>query len=111
MLLDEERVNLLPYILLPLCGPEEFSEEDMDGMPDDLQFLAPDKKRESDPFILNTLIECLILLCANRPGRETLRRKKVYPIIRELHKALSSNEEIAQSCEKLVEILMRRESE
>lgn len=25
--LDEDQVNLLPYILLPICGPEEFPED------------------------------------------------------------------------------------
>lgn len=25
--LNEDQVNLLPYILLPICGPEEFPED------------------------------------------------------------------------------------
>lgn len=25
--LDEDQVNLLPYVLLPICGPEEFPED------------------------------------------------------------------------------------
>lgn len=25
--LDEYQVNLLPYVLLPICGPEEFPED------------------------------------------------------------------------------------
>jgi hypothetical protein len=30
-------VNLATHLLLPLAGPEELDEDDMDGMPDDLQ--------------------------------------------------------------------------
>ncbi|KAJ3205020.1 hypothetical protein HDU67_009152, partial [Dinochytrium kinnereticum] len=50
MLLGEE-LNLLAYVLLPLCGSEDFEEEEMDGMPDELQFLEPTKTREPDPKI------------------------------------------------------------
>lgn len=38
-----EEVDLLPHLLLPLAGPEEFEEEEMDGMPIDLQYLPPEK--------------------------------------------------------------------
>lgn len=51
--------QILPYILLPLAGPEELSEEDMEGMPDDLQYLPEDKLREPDPKLRLMLIETL----------------------------------------------------
>ncbi|KAF9435856.1 hypothetical protein BGZ76_005379, partial [Entomortierella beljakovae] len=44
-LLDEDDINVLPYILLPLCGPEEFDLDDMEGMPEDIQLLPPTKTR------------------------------------------------------------------
>lgn len=40
-LLSEE-VNVLPFILLPLAGPEEFSEEDNDKFPIELQVIDGD---------------------------------------------------------------------
>lgn len=44
-------VDILPRLLLPLAGNEEFDEEDNDKLPVDLQFLPEDKTREEDPDI------------------------------------------------------------
>lgn len=99
VLMDEEGINVLPYLLLPLAGPEELSEEDMDGMFDELQLLPDDKKREPDHFIMKTLVETLVLLTATREGREHMRRRKVYPIIRELHLNVD-DEEIREVCDQ-----------
>lgn len=46
-----ESVDILPRLLLPLAGPEEFDEEDNDKLPLDLQYLPEDKQREEDPDI------------------------------------------------------------
>lgn len=46
-----EEVDILPRVLLPLAGPEEFNEEDNDKLPLDLQFLPENKEREEDPDI------------------------------------------------------------
>ena len=54
----------------------------MDGMLDDLQYLPPDKERETDADIRKMLLEALFRLCATRPAREILRKVKVYPILR-----------------------------
>jgi len=48
--------------LLPLAGPEELSEE-MEGLPEDLQYLGDDKTRESDPDIRKMLIESVMQVC------------------------------------------------
>lgn len=58
-LLSEE-VDLLPSILLPLAGPEQFEEEEMEKLPYDLQYLADDKVREPDPDIRKMLLEALM---------------------------------------------------
>lgn len=55
-----ESVDLLPKLLLPLAGPEEFDEEDNDKLPVDLQYLGADKTRERDPDLRKMLIETLI---------------------------------------------------
>lgn len=44
-------VDILPSLLLPLAGPEEFDDEDTDLLPSELQYLPDDKMRESDPDI------------------------------------------------------------
>lgn len=57
-LLDEE-VDILPRLLLPLAGPEEFPEDEMEKLPLDLQYLSPDKTREPDPDIRRMLLEAI----------------------------------------------------
>ena len=55
-----EDVDILPHLLLPLAGPEEFDEEDMDKLPPDLQYLEETKKREEDADIRQMLLEALL---------------------------------------------------
>jgi hypothetical protein len=106
--LSEDEINALPYILLPLTGNEEYDEEDTIDMLPDLQLLPPDKSRDSDPGIVRTHVETLMLLTTTREGRDTLRAIKVYPIIRETHLHVE-NENVREVCERLVQVLMRDE--
>jgi len=52
-------VDLLPRLLLPLAGPEEFDDDEMEKLPVDLQYLQPDKERELDTDIRRMLVEAL----------------------------------------------------
>ncbi|ODQ66590.1 protein HGH1 [Nadsonia fulvescens var. elongata DSM 6958] len=107
--IKDENINLLPYILLPLAGPEELDEDDMFNLPDELQLLGEDKKRDSDSQIICTHIESLLLLCTTKECREYLREKSVYAIIKELHKAVD-DAEICERCDRIVQLLMRDEA-
>ncbi|KAJ3333479.1 hypothetical protein HDU76_007693, partial [Blyttiomyces sp. JEL0837] len=107
-LLLSEELNLLPYILLPLCGSEDFTDEEMEGMPDELQLMEPDKSREPDSHLRLILIETLLLLTSSRPGRELLRTKRAYPVIRNMHRA-EHDEVVMERAERLVNMLMRDE--
>lgn len=100
--------NLLPYILLPLMGPEEYSDEDTEGMLDELQLLEPDKEREKDAEIIKTHLETLLLLSTTWGGRDVLRKVKVYPIIRECHLHVE-DEGVRDACDRVVQIIMRKE--
>jgi len=42
-----------------LAGPEEFSDDEMDKLPVDLQYLEPDKEREPDADIRRMLVEAI----------------------------------------------------
>ena len=53
-------VDILSYLLLPLAGPEQFTDEESDSFPLDLQFLPDDKERESDPQMRMMLLEALL---------------------------------------------------
>ncbi len=52
-------MDILPRLLLPLAGPEEFDDDDMGKLPDDLQYLEPDKKREADADLRKMLVEAI----------------------------------------------------
>lgn len=103
-------IGLLPYILLPLMGSEDYDEEEAEGMLDEVQLLPPDKIREKQTDIILTHLETLLLLTTTLPGRERLRAIRVYPIIRELHLQVD-DEAVGEGCDRLVQVLMRDEEE
>ena len=105
---DGRGIGLLPYILLPLMGSEEYSEEDTEGMLDECQLLPPDKEREKEFDILVTHLESLLLLTTEKASRKRLRDVKVYPIVRELHLQIE-DEDVRAGCDRLVQVLMRGE--
>lgn len=80
----------------------------MDSMLEDLQLLPPSKQLEPNPEIIKTHLETLLLLTTSREGRETLRKVKTYPVIRELHKDVE-DEGVREGCDRLVQVLVRDE--
>ena len=106
----EDEVDILPYVLLPITGNEEYELEDTMAMLPDLQLLPPDKQRDSDPSIIQTHVETLMLLTTTRDGRERMREVKVYPIIRETHLKVD-HDGVKEVCERLVQVLMRDEAD
>eukprot|EP01135_Chromosphaera_perkinsii_P008089 Nk52_evm5s1129 gene=Nk52_evmTU5s1129 len=103
-LLSDE-VDLLTYLLLPLAGPEELDDDDMEKLPDALQYLPEDKAREANENIRLMLLEGVYQLCTTKRGRIYLQDKNCYVIIRELHKWEKSEECDAVIC-NLVDLLM-----
>lgn len=101
-------VGLLPYLMLPLMGSEEYSDEDTEGMLDEVQLLPPDKTRDPQADIICTHLETLLLLTSTQACRQRLREVKVYPIVRELH-AQVEDESVREGCDRLVQVLMRGE--
>jgi len=98
-------VDLLPRLLLPLAGPEEFDEEDNEKLPDDLQYLPEDKEREPDPDLRKMLVETVFKLCTSKKCREYVRGKNTYVIVRELHK-WEKDREVDLAIQKLVDLLI-----
>jgi hypothetical protein len=78
--------KILTSLLLPLVDANPFTDKDKEGMDPVLWMQAadPDKKLEPDLEIMKMLLECIILLCQRRGVREELRKRKVYPVIRNL---------------------------
>lgn len=103
---------MLPYMLLPLCDGKELAEvdfEDQEELPEACQMLSEDKKRERDPALRLMLVESLLLLCTNLYGRQCLRARGAYVVVRSAHLA-ESDEKIAEAVLRLVNILKRDES-
>ncbi|XP_004472108.2 protein HGH1 homolog [Dasypus novemcinctus] len=103
-------VDILPSLLLPLAGPEDFSEEEMERLPVDLQYLPPDKQREPDADIRKMLIEAIMLLTATAAGRKQVRDQGAYLILRELH-SWEREPDVRVACEKLIQVLIGDEPE
>lgn len=55
-----DKVDILSYLLLPLAGPEEFDDDDMEKLPDRLQYLPPDKTREPIAEIRRILLQAIL---------------------------------------------------
>ncbi|KAF8473158.1 hypothetical protein BDZ91DRAFT_770467 [Kalaharituber pfeilii] len=106
--LAEDEINLLPYILLPLMGPEEYFEEETNSLPLDLQFLPPTKRRDPSSVILTTHLESLLLLATTRSAREHMRKMGVYPVLREAHLAVD-DDEVREAVDRVVQVLMAEE--
>ncbi|XP_045468106.1 protein HGH1 homolog [Harmonia axyridis] len=102
--------DILPSLLLPLAGNEEFDDEDNENLPSELQYLPDDKQRETDPDIRRMLVEAITLLCTLKKNREYIRNKNTYIIMRELHK-WEKDESVIGAVENLVDILIRTEEE
>jgi len=103
-------MNILPFLLLPLAGAEEFDLDDQELLHPTLQFLPPTKTRESDPRLRLTIIETLLLLCTTYWGREELRKNGTYQIIRMMHET-EENENVLEHIDRLVNLLKRDETE
>ncbi|KAG2067749.1 DUF383-domain-containing protein [Suillus decipiens] len=97
-------VDALPYILLPLAGPEELDLEEQEKLPSALQFLPSTKKRDLDPVLRLTHIETLLLLCTTRWGRDYLRGHGVYEIVRGAHME-ETVDKVSEHIERLVQLL------
>lgn len=107
-----EKIDLLLYILSPISLPENkgLTDDEIFDLPDELQLLGEDKKFEHLSEIVAIHLESILLLCSTRNGRDYLRSKSVYPVVRELHKE-SNDEKVTELCDRVVQMLMRDEGE
>ncbi|KAI8144617.1 hypothetical protein BJV82DRAFT_667817 [Fennellomyces sp. T-0311] len=108
-ILEDDKLNTLPFILLPLCGSEEYDMEEFEQFPEEIQLLDDDKKRETDSMLRTILLDALILLTHTRFGREYLRQKQVYRVIQRLH-AVETDEKVKEKCVAIVDMLIRDEA-
>ncbi|ETW03621.1 hypothetical protein H310_05024 [Aphanomyces invadans] len=104
-----DTLDIVAHMQRRLAGPEPMEDSDKVGMPASvLAVLNPKKKRETDAQVRKDIIECLLLLCSSRNGRNILRQKKVYPIVRNAH-LVEADEDVSDQIYKLVDFLIRDE--
>ena len=110
LLKDDNGIDILPRLLLPLAGPtpSDMDPDEVDKLPIDLQYLDDDKKVEQDPDLRKMLLESIHQLCATKDGREAIRLKNAYPILKELHK-METDVNVKLACENVVDILIKKE--
>ncbi|MCJ1470603.1 hypothetical protein MMC07_009249, partial [Pseudocyphellaria aurata] len=104
-------ISILPFLLLPLCAPHSpssFTDEEVDRMLPELQYLGAEQKRESNNGVLAGLLEVLYLLVAkgDAEAKETVRAGGTYYVVRELHLAVE-DEGVREGCDRLVQVLMQ----
>lgn len=105
-----DAVDVLPVLLLPLAGPEELPDHEMEQLPIELQYLPEDKEREPEHDIRQMLLEALLLLSATKAGRLLLRSRGTYVVLRELHRC-ETDPQVLEACEKLIQVLIGDEPE
>lgn len=103
-----DQLDVPTHMMCLLAGPEELDEDDKIGMNPVVYSQGDKKKRENDRLVRLAAVDSLLLLCTTRNGRKELRRKKVYPIIRNAH-LVEPDEEIGDQIYKLVDFLIRDE--
>lgn len=105
-------VDIVPRLVLPLAGPtpDELTEEEVEALPLDLQYLDETKTVEEDLDIRTMLLESLTQLCATRQGREDMRRVKVYLVLRQFH-SQETDRAVRLAAENLIDILIKTEEE
>ncbi|KAG1685007.1 hypothetical protein DVH05_010749 [Phytophthora capsici] len=103
-----DQLDIPTHMMVLLAGPEELDADDKLGMNPVVYSQGDKKKREHDRLVRLAAVDCLLLLCTTRNGRKELRRKKVYPIIRNAHLE-EGDEKIGDQIYKLVDFLIRDE--
>jgi hypothetical protein len=60
--IEADGADMLPFLLLPLAGPEALSDDENDALPLDLQYLPEDKSREPHPTVRKLILDALLLV-------------------------------------------------
>jgi hypothetical protein len=79
----------------------------LDKTPDELALL--DQQREPSNHIRLLLLNILQCLCVDRPGRDALRNKHIYPVLRGMHME-EPPEDVSEAIESIVDLIMRDET-
>lgn len=100
-------IRVLTPLLLPLVCNNPFTEKEREGMEPILWMKSEDVDKTLEPEldIMKMLLECIILLCQKRGMREELRKRKVYPVVKNLDLKVE-DEGISTAIHEIVNFLM-----
>lgn len=109
-LLEDTNIHLLESILRPLTfgNNKGLKKDEIKDITESLKDLSIDKKVEPEMAIRAIHLESILLLCVTRLGRDYLRERKIYPLIREIDKD-SKDQEVGRVAYEIVNMLMRDE--
>ena len=85
--------RVLENVLLLLAGEGEVREEERDGFfPSVLRAMTPSHPRHPDASIRRLCLEVITLCAREKQSRAVLKQRRVYPVLRELHRVLEQSE-------------------
>uniref|UniRef100_A0A0N4ZNE0 Protein HGH1 homolog n=1 Tax=Parastrongyloides trichosuri TaxID=131310 RepID=A0A0N4ZNE0_PARTI len=112
----EESDDFLTAILTLIADENyDLDDEEQSKLPIDLQYY--EGKRVTDEILIEKIVETLYQLCATKIGRNILRSKGVYPLLREFDKATSDSKATLMLADQentlhaLIGVLIRYEEE
>merc|ERR1712137_17525 len=102
--------GILNFLVVPIVtGPENFTFEEVEGMPITAKaLLLKDHDIEKDKETILSLLESLVLLASTTETREFMRNASLYPILREFDNK-QEDEQIKETVLKVVDLLVRDE--
>jgi hypothetical protein len=107
-LFQKEGCDLLAHLLAPLIGMDEYTSEEQELLPVELQFC--EREREVDAALRGMLVDCLFAVSnGGREGREYLRGCGVYRVLQKMHISEES-ESVREGIEVVVDLLERDEA-
>ncbi|KAL7675450.1 hypothetical protein ACOME3_001716 [Neoechinorhynchus agilis] len=96
------------FLFYPLIG-NTIDYDNEEKLPIECQYLnkMPDDCEE----VINNTLDCLLLLCATKRGRERMRRCQLYFISKQYYEREDISEDTRIRCEKLIAVLISDEPE
>ncbi|XP_002166928.1 protein HGH1 homolog isoform X1 [Hydra vulgaris] len=104
-------IDIIIHLLMPLAGPEEFTPDENECLPLDLQYLPDTKQREKNKDVQILLCESLFQLCATKSCRLQLKNNGTYYVLREFHRSLDNDDVIEEPLVNLIQVLIGDEPE
>ena len=104
--------GVIEQLLRPLLGPEGLEDEEEDDLTPELVSIlhSGNLEREPDDSVRRSIVDALLMLATTRKGRDKLKERNAYQVIKVYH-TTEDNEETSDQVFKLVDMLLMDEDE